>query len=161
MLTDTSQTRIAGTLLALQNAGWNIGFKTIASTDFPASLQKRYAALPEDFALFLAMATECASPNGGGRVLTEGDFTDEDGAWPFVTGEYDEAFWKTHCPVALAGETVFSIVAEGEAAGTVVLGRNGAQKQPIAETFTEFLGIVARTAHGQGDNEAISNFCKA
>lgn len=160
MLTDTSQTRIAGTLLALQNAGWNIGFKTIAGTDFPASLQKRYAALPEDFALFLAMATGCASPKGGGRVLTEADFAD-DGAWPFLTGEYDEAFWKTHCPVAVAGEDVFSIVSEGDTAGTVVWGRSDAQTQPVAETFTEFLGMVARTAHGQGDNEAIANFCKA
>ncbi len=175
MLTDTSQTRIAGSLLALQNAGWDVTFPEQTTITPPAVVAERYPNAPADYLLFLGMCGKCDNPAETAWLFTNDDFADSDTvefAWNFCenlslsnledgeAGDAIRAFWNRHLPIgfaALSDYAYLAIVTEGEHAESVVYGTGPDFEKNttvIAESFTEFLGMLARRANVQPEETA-------
>jgi hypothetical protein len=183
MLTESSQTRVAGCLLELHKAGWVITFPELATDQPPPVITARYADIPRDFRLFLGMCGSCANPKNNAWLFTnaiyygnesfeyEWDVCEKTSLASLGENESDAAvrdFWNRHLPIGLAVHSDYAflaIVIKGEHAGSVVYGSGPnfeATPLVLAESFTDFLGMLARYAKANpeesGVNHALRDF---
>lgn len=173
MLTDSSQTRIASALLALNNEGWTVTFPELATDQPPPVIAKRYLEIPKDYRLFLGMCGACFNPKNEARIFTNEVFYGvATGVRPWNACERASldagkpetevrAFWDLHLPIGQVpnGDSAYvALVTQGETAGSVVAGHGPDFENSatvIAESFTDLLWLIARGPEAHPADSAI------
>lgn len=159
MKTNPSVDQTRPLLAALRHRGWIIGEAKDAHPQLPATVRRRYPALPADVREFLSSINRCCNQAEDSWFLTAEDYARHDDS-EFRWNEYEcmaldalhsqaeravvTSFWDSHFPFMLAVRSDYDYLAirlTPEGFGTIVHGYAPEWEQTtiVATSFSAFL----------------------